>query len=91
MAFAYAIAYDSVDRRLAHVLLRLSDDFGKTLPFTHKEISEMGGTALETSIRVLSKMKRKGWLTVKRGQISLLKVGELRKIINSEDGRNNKG
>lgn len=85
MVFSYAIAYDHVDRRIAHVLLRLSEDFGKTLPFTHKEISEMAGTALETSIRVLSKMKRKGWLTVKRGELSLLKLAELRRMIQNEN------
>jgi len=79
MSFSYTIAYDTVDRRIAHVLLRLSGDFGNILPFTHKEISEMGGTALETSIRVLSKMKRKGWLMVRRGEISLLKPDELAK------------
>jgi len=81
MAFAYAIAYDPVDLRLAHILLRLSEDFGTTLPFTHKEISEMGGMALETSIRVLSKMKQKGWLKVRRGEISLLRPWELRKVV----------
>ena len=81
MVFSYAIAYDHVDRRLAYILLRLQEDFGKILPFTHKEISEMGGTALETSIRVLSKMKRKGWLTIKRGEISLLKPAELKTMV----------
>ncbi|MBI4436685.1 MAG: Crp/Fnr family transcriptional regulator [Candidatus Omnitrophica bacterium] len=81
MILSYATAYDRVDRRIAHVLLRLSDDFGNILPFTHREISEMGGTALETSIRVLSKMKRKGWLTVKRGEISILKRAELKKVV----------
>jgi len=81
MVFSYAIAYDHVDRRLAYILLRLQEDFGKRLPFTHREISEMGGTALETSIRVLSKMRQKGWLTVKRGEILLLKPAELKRMV----------
>jgi len=81
MVLSYTIAYDNVEQRITHVILRLSRSFGNTLPFTHKEISEMGGTALETSIRVISKMRQKGWLSVQRGQISILELAELEKTL----------
>ncbi len=79
MELTYAMAYDTVDRRIAHVLLQLSNDFGDTLFFTHREISEMAGTTVESSIRALSRFKRKGWVRSSRGKIVLLQPKELAK------------
>lgn len=64
--------YDSVENRVAQVLLTLSRKFGKTIPLTRQEVAELAGTTLETTIRTLSRMKEKRLIRSSRGQITLL-------------------
>lgn len=81
MAEAISIAQAPVEQRLAHVLLRLRTTFGNTLPVTHKELARMAGTRLETSIRTISRMKRRGWIASSRGRITLLAPQGLRTLL----------
>jgi len=73
MAEAFCLSQAPVETRILHVLKHLQKDFGATLPFTHREIAEMAGTTVETSIRTLSRLKRKGCVRSSRGKIVILK------------------
>ena len=72
VAAAYATAFSPVEQRLASVLLRLEEDFGHTLPVTRKQVAELAGTTVETSIRVTNRMRRDRLLLMRRGQIALV-------------------
>ena len=73
--------YDSVERRIARVLLALQKKFGATIPLTRQEIAELAGTTVETAIRVLSHMKTRQLLTSNRGSITLLHTAKLQQLI----------
>ena len=73
MAEAYCLSQAPVETRILHVLKHLGKDFGLILPFTHREIAEMAGTTIETSIRTLSRLKKQGCVRSSRGKITLLK------------------
>lgn len=81
MARGYCLAYESVERRVAHVLLRLREEFGATLPVTHREIAQTAGTTVETCIRVVGAWKKKGWLRGRRAQLSILKPEQLTAMV----------
>jgi len=78
---AYANAFSSAQHRIAAVLLRLEEDFGRLLPVTRKEVAELSGTTVETAIRVTRQMERKGALRSSRGQIKLLKLAALKEKV----------
>lgn len=81
MAEAISLAQAPVEQRLAYVLLRLRATFGKTIPITHHELSRMAGTRWETSIRTLSAMKRKGWISLSRGKMTVVLPQKLRALL----------
>jgi len=81
MAEAISLAPAPVEQRLAHTLLRLRASFGTTIPVTHKELARMAGTRLETSIRTVSSMKRRGWISSARGQVTVLAPRRLRALL----------
>ncbi len=63
------MAGERVEQRLTKVLLMLSSRLGPTLPFTRQDIADMTGTTLETTIRVLSRLKEGGIIHSPRGKI----------------------
>ena len=73
MAESCCLSQAPVETRILHVLKQLQKDFGSILPFTHREIAEMAGTTVETSIRTLSRFKKMGCVRSSRGKIMLLK------------------
>lgn len=73
MASAYATAFAPVEQRIASVLLRLAEDFGEVLPVTRREIAELAGTTVETSIRVTRQMQRDGLVSMSRGRVTLVR------------------
>ncbi|HEX9780527.1 MAG TPA: Crp/Fnr family transcriptional regulator [bacterium] len=81
MAETIRLGQAPVEQRLASVLLRLRTTFGVTIPLTHHELARMAGTRWETSIRTLSTMKRKGWITSSRGKITVLAPEQLRHLV----------
>ena len=76
-------ACDSVDRRLAQALLTLSKKFGPTIPLTKQELSELAHTTVETTIRVLSRWKRRGIVTASRGSTTIVKPDQLQSLARS--------
>ncbi len=72
------LAGERVERRLYTVLLMLSSKFGATLPLTRKDIADMAGTTTETTIRVLSRLKKGNIIRSSRGKIVILDNTKLR-------------
>lgn len=66
---------ERVDRRMAHILLKLADRAGRleaqgiliTIPLSRQDIADMSGTTLETAIRTLSRFAREGLIRTERG------------------------
>lgn len=88
MAEAISVAQAPVDQRVAYTLLRLRATFGNTVPVTHYELARMTGTRVETSIRTISRMKRRGWLTSTRGRMTVLAPKQLRALLGAPIGSN---
>jgi len=63
----------NVDQRMRRILHALYLKFGSGLRFTSTEIAEMIGTTVESSLRALSKLRKKGWIATQRGKIDILK------------------
>jgi CRP-like cAMP-binding protein len=77
-----ALSMESVDKRLAHAVLRLDRQFqGSQIPFTRNELAQMVNTTVETCIRTLSDWDKKGWLEGGRGHFRLLKRAEIENLI----------
>jgi CRP/FNR family cyclic AMP-dependent transcriptional regulator len=62
---------EPVSHRIAHILLDSIVDFGQKLPFTHREISQMIGARVETSIRTFKILREKGLLRIQRSCIQI--------------------
>jgi CRP/FNR family transcriptional regulator, nitrogen oxide reductase regulator len=75
-----ALAGERAEQRVAKTLMMLSSKLGQSLPFTRQEIADMSGTTMETTIRVMSRMKRAGIIHSHRGKTDILdeiKLGRL--------------
>ncbi|MCC7362134.1 MAG: Crp/Fnr family transcriptional regulator [Anaerolineales bacterium] len=75
------LAGERVERRLAHILVKLADRVGRaepdgrllTIPLSRQDLADMAGTTLETAIRTLSRFSAQGWLETRRGGYLLLR------------------
>ena len=81
------LAGERVERRLAHILLKLADRVGRvepegtllTIPLSRQDLADMAGTTLETAIRTISRFRAQGWVTTRRGGYLLITdLGQLR-------------
>ena len=77
------MVYDSVERRLSQALLTLSKKFGPTIPLTKHELAELANTTVETTIRVLSHLKKQGVIRCSRGSTTIAKPDHLRHLAGS--------
>jgi len=68
---------ESVEKRILHVLLKLTEEFGNTIPLTRREIAEMAGTTVETCIRTFLILEEKGLVSTQRGKITLINLRAL--------------
>lgn len=73
-----ALAGERAEQRVARTLLMLSSKLGQSLPFTRQEIADMSGTTIETTIRVMSRMKRGGIIRSHRGRTDIVDESRLR-------------
>jgi CRP-like cAMP-binding protein len=69
---------ESVEKRILHVLADMVLEFGNTIPLTRREIAEMAGTTVETSIRTFSKLEGEGLVSTSRGRIFVRDGARLR-------------
>lgn len=72
MAEVICRSQEPVETRLASTLLRLMEQFGATIPVTHRELAQMAGTTLETSIRMSSRFRQQRLVQTRRGRITVL-------------------
>lgn len=83
------IALERVESRIAALLLKLSDKTGEkknktiliNMRLTKQDIAEMVGTTVETTIRVMSKFKKSGFIDDKDGKILIKDLGALESIV----------
>jgi CRP-like cAMP-binding protein len=62
----------SASERLIKVLLELSNKYGDVLPFSHLEIADMSGIAVETSSRIMVRLKKIGLISCGKKRITIL-------------------
>jgi CRP/FNR family transcriptional regulator len=82
------IATERVEKRIAALMLKLSEKVGVDdggyrkidFPLTRQEIAEMVGTTVETCIRTMSKLQKKGMVKSANGRISV-KAASLQRFI----------
>jgi CRP/FNR family transcriptional regulator len=82
------IATERVEKRIASLLLKLSEKIGVDdegyrkidFPLTRQEISEMVGTTVETCIRTMSKLQKNGIIKSSNGRISI-KTNSLQRFL----------
>jgi CRP-like cAMP-binding protein len=74
------MAVDRVDQRLVNILCMLSSKFGNNLYFTAEELADLTGTTIETTFRVMSKLKTEGIIRTSRGKIVILDEHSLRSL-----------
>jgi len=83
------IALERVESRIASLLLKLADKIGEkrdnkkiliNMRLTKQDIAEMVGTTVETAIRVMSKLRKSGYIEDEDGKITIKDLDELRSI-----------
>lgn len=72
------LAGERVEQRLSRILLMISSKLGSNLPFTRQEIADMAGITIETTIRVMSRLKDSGIIGSTRGKIIIRDETRLR-------------
>jgi len=75
---------EPVERRLVKVLVHLCQANGVELPYTRREISELAGTTVETVIRILSKFKKRRWISSTRGKLRLTDLPRLQNYLGND-------
>jgi CRP/FNR family transcriptional regulator len=69
------LAGERVERRLAHILVKLAQRTGRpdaegvliTIALSRQDLADMAGTTLESAIRTVSRFRAQGWLKTRRG------------------------
>lgn len=75
------MAGERVERRMAHILLKLASRVGRitddgtliTIPLSRQDLAEMACTTLETSIRTISRFQKEGLVSTQRGGYILVR------------------
>lgn len=83
-----SIAFHSVPSRLAAMLLRLMDRYGRVTPagiridqrFTHLQLAEMVGTSRETLTKVINELREAGMLDVRERMVWVLDADRLEQL-----------
>lgn len=76
------LAYNSVRKRVATVLVQLYDQSGPSINLLREDLASLAGTAKETLIRTLTDFKNEGSIDIKEGAIQVLKPDKLRHLPN---------
>jgi CRP/FNR family transcriptional regulator len=64
--------YEQADARIARVLLSLSKRSGAEVAATRQDLAELAGISLETAIRTIRALARRGLVSGRRGRIAIL-------------------
>jgi CRP-like cAMP-binding protein len=63
---------DDAASRIAGQILAMAGRFGERVPLTRRELAELAGTTVETSIRVIKEFERAGWVELGRGHLLVI-------------------
>ena len=81
------MAYKPARVRVSDVLLSLMKKNGSSKPVIHglkrKDLAEMTGLAVETTVRLLKNLEERGWIKRQRGQIVILDEPKIRSLVGS--------
>ena len=87
MAQQYGSMAEPVSHRIVRAILRLHQQFGSTLPVTHRELAQMSWTTTESAIRAVRQLKRRGVIAGSRGRLTIRRRKVLAELVNEVDGR----
>ncbi len=76
-----ALDSSSSAKKVAAVLLWLSEKTGDSVGITRREISEIAGMAPETAVRVILMMKRRQWVSATARSVTVSDAGALRSFL----------
>lgn len=76
-----ALDSSSSAKKVAAVLLWLSEKTGDSVGITRREISEIAGMAPETAVRVILMMKRRQWVSATARSVTVSNAGALRSFL----------
>lgn len=79
----------SVEKRIAHILLRLGEKFGEKdrvgmllqLPLSRKDLADMAGTSSETASRIMSQFQQDGIITSGRQWVAIKDYDKLSTVV----------
>ena len=82
----------SVEKRIAHILLKLCEKFGEEktvgtllqLPLSRKDLADMAGTSTETASRIMSRFQQKGIITSGRQWVAIQDLNALSQIVSGK-------
>ena len=86
IAQQYGAMAEPVSKRIIRSMLRLRQQFGTTLPVTHRELAQMSWTTTESAIRMVRRLKQKGFVTGTRGQLTIRNPNALKRLLAPENG-----
>lgn len=79
------LATSSAEQRVAGVLLRLAGELKpgevKKIPHRRQDIAEMAGLTLETTIRMIRNLAKKGCFEIVGGRVMVESTGRLRELV----------
>jgi CRP-like cAMP-binding protein len=76
-----ALASETAERRIAHVLRVLSASMGDVLPVRREDIAEIAGCSHETAIRTLSALRKSGVISAGWKRITILDRRRLKELV----------
>ena len=77
------VAFSRIDVRLARHLLALAHH-SNVIDVTHQSLALELGTAREVVSRQLKEFERRGWINLRRGQVTLLKQSSMKQLSETE-------
>lgn len=86
MAEQHGVMAEPVPRRIIRAILRLQRQFGPTLPITHRELAQMSWTTTESAIRAVRKLKQRGLVRGRRGELRVTQGPALAQLLDGGPG-----
>lgn len=81
IAQQYGGVAEPVSQRLIRTILRLQEQFGSTIPMTHRELAQMSWTTTESAIRMIRKLKHDGVVGGRRGRLVIQQPKALQQLL----------